>query len=232
MLSRLQNRNPAESNRTPKHARSPEQAGQSVFQTLLRPLLPFVKSVFSQSCRYVWQDEALIFCEIRQHDGGERRTFSCPSSSGGEELFAFLDDVYTVSSLCGRQCNLVGEKLWSLAGDVGIRMKGVLPTWSIWVLRSGAHREQGVGNANRVFRFEFIKEVGGRELEEERLWDVIPWIPNLQCAWQVVLQCDGSVLGTISHGAEDVGDFADENGRVGLPICRKDGALCILMLCR
>ena len=31
--------------------------------------------------------------------------------------------------------------------------------------------------------FEFIKKVSDRRLEEEqRLWDAIPWIPDLQCA--------------------------------------------------
>ena len=67
----------------------------------------------------------------------------------GEALLAFLDDVYIVSSP-GRArhlYNLVAEKLWSVGrhttahGDVGIRMEGVLPTWSIWVLKSGAHKE-------------------------------------------------------------------------------------------
>ena len=41
--------------------------------------------------------------------------------------------------------------------------------------------------------FEFIKEVSDGRLEEEeqRLWDAIPWIPDLQCAWQVLLQSAG-----------------------------------------
>ena len=31
-----------------------------------------------------------------------------------------------------------------------------------------------------------------------------------------------------SHGGEDVGDVAHENGQVGLPICRKDGTFRVL----
>ena len=37
---------------------------------------------------------------------------------------------------------------------------------------------------------EFIREVSDARLEEEhKLWNAIPWIPDLQCAWQVLLQC-------------------------------------------
>ena len=120
----------------------------------LRPLLPFVR---------VWQDEAGNFHEIRQHEGGEQGDplmpllFSLAIHNAlneakqemwdGEELFAFLDDVYIVSSpeRTRHLYNLVAEKLRSVAGiqlhTRKIRMEGVLPTWSIWVLKSGAHKE-------------------------------------------------------------------------------------------
>ena len=82
--------------------------------------------------------------------------------------------------------------------------------------------------------FEFIKEVSDRRLEEEqRLWDAIPWIPDLQCH-DMGITHDGLGVGRTpwergaSHGGEDIGDVARENGLVGFPICRKDGALCIL----
>ena len=39
---------------------------------------------------------------------------------------------------------------------------------------------------------EFVKEVSDARLEEKhKLWNAIPWIPGLQCAWQVFLQCVG-----------------------------------------
>ena len=39
---------------------------------------------------------------------------------------------------------------------------------------------------------EFVKEVSDARLEEEhKLWNAIPWIPDLQCAWLVLLQCAG-----------------------------------------
>ena len=97
--------------------------------------------------------------------------------------------------------------------------------------------------------FEFIKEVSDRRLEEEqRLWDAIPWIPDLQCACHFLrtmhatqLFCgacpwprhghathDGRGVGRTpwergtSHGGEDVGDVAHENGsgRLGRMLCR------------
>ena len=79
----------------------------------LRPLLPFVRSIYSQPSRYVWQDEAGNLHEIRQHQGGEQGDPLMPllfsvaihnalneakqEMLDGEELFAFLDDVYVVS---------------------------------------------------------------------------------------------------------------------------------------
>ena len=39
---------------------------------------------------------------------------------------------------------------------------------------------------------EFEQEATNQRLQEERrLWEAIQWIPDLQCAWQVLLQCSG-----------------------------------------
>ena len=39
---------------------------------------------------------------------------------------------------------------------------------------------------------EFVQEVSDARLEEERkLWNAMTWMPDLQCAWQVLLQCTG-----------------------------------------
>ena len=152
----------------------------------LRLLLPFVRSIYSQPSRYVWQDEAGNLHEIRQHEGGEQGDPLMPvlfslaihnalneakqEMLDGKELFAFLDDVYIVSSLerTRHLYNLVGEKLWYVAG---IQLHtGKTRCWNQngrcppdMVEPTGS---QGVGNANRVV--EFIKEVGDRRLEEEQ----------------------------------------------------------------
>ena len=40
---------------------------------------------------------------------------------------------------------------------------------------------------------EFAQVVCAARLEEEdKLWEAIKWIPDLQCAWQVFVQCAGS----------------------------------------
>ena len=38
----------------------------------------------------------------------------------------------------------------------------------------------------------FVEEIVIKRLEgERRFWDSIPWVPDLQCAWQILLQCVG-----------------------------------------
>ena len=183
----------------------------------LRPLLPFVRSIYSQPSRYVWRDEAGDLHEIRQHEGGEQGDPLMPllfslaihnalleaklEMLDGEELFAFLDDVYIVSSPERTRYlyNLVAEKLWSVAG---IQLHtGKTRCWNqngrcppnMVDLGPEVWSPQGVKVLGTpIGSFEFIKEVSDRRLEEEqRLWDAIPWIPDLQCAWQVLLQCAG-----------------------------------------
>ena len=107
----------------------------------------------------------------------------------GEELFAFLDDVYIVSSpeRTRHLYNLVAEKLWFVAG---LQLHtGKTLCWN----QIGMCPPDMVDLGPEVWSsFEYIKEVGDRRLEEEqRLWDAIPWIPDLQCAWQVFLQGAG-----------------------------------------
>ena len=38
----------------------------------------------------------------------------------------------------------------------------------------------------------FVDEVINKRLREEhKLWDAIPWVPDLQAAWQILIQCSG-----------------------------------------
>ena len=122
-------------------------------------------------------------------------------SVDGEELFAFLDDVYIVSSpeRTRHLYNLVEEKSWSVAGIQLHTEKtrcwnqsGRCPPDMV-DLGPEVWSPQGVKVLGTpIGSFEFIKEVSDRRLEEEqRLWDAIPWIPDLQCAWQVLPQCAG-----------------------------------------
>ena len=76
----------------------------------------------------------------------------------GEELFAFLDDVYIVSSpeRTRHLYNLVGEKLWSMAHGEDTMLES---EWEVFSQHGGFGSRgleptgsQGVGNANRVGR--------------------------------------------------------------------------------
>ena len=43
----------------------------------------------------------------------------------------------------------------------------------------------------------FVQAVSEDRLEEERrLWEAIPWVPDVQCGWQILLQCAGPVVTT------------------------------------
>ena len=39
---------------------------------------------------------------------------------------------------------------------------------------------------------QFVSEVSNARVEEEiRLWEAVSWVPDIQCAWQILLQCTG-----------------------------------------
>ena len=95
----------------------------------LRPLLPFVRSVYARPSTYLWTDDQGERHEIRQSEGGEQGDPLMPllfclaihnslvaakaEMQAGEQLFAFLVDVNTLTTP-GRTrsvYNLLCEKL-------------------------------------------------------------------------------------------------------------------------
>ena len=111
-----------------------------------------------------------------------------------------LDDVNTLTTpgrTCG-VCIFLGEKLalaasgWTVGRQgVGIGTTRAPPTcWSSGV-------KCGVQKASRCWALpkgtpKFVEDVTQRRLEEEnRLWEAISSVPDLQCAWQILLQCAG-----------------------------------------
>ena len=119
----------------------------------------------------------------------------------GEHLFAFLDDVYAICMPERTRAvyDLLSEKL--LAG-AGIR----LHTGKTRVWNQAGECSPGMGDfPPEVWSPEGMKilgtPVGTEEFEdaaceecieeEEKLWNAIHWIPDLQCAWQVLVQCAG-----------------------------------------
>ena len=147
----------------------------------LQGLLPFVRSIYARNTTYVWEDSEGERHPIVQAEGGEQGDPLMPLlfSLGihdslraakermrpEDELFAYLDDVHVVSppDRTRGAYNLLEAEL--LAG-AGIR------------LNTGKTRVESRRNTTRLE-------------DEAKLWTALTWVPDLQCAWQVLLQCAG-----------------------------------------
>ena len=116
----------------------------------------------------------------------------------GERLCAFLDDLYL---LCepGRVRHLYDLVSESLHRNAGIQLhQGKTRVWN----RSGTVPDNVDSLGEEVWRTDGIKILGTplgnaqfvaehtqERLEEEQpLWDAIPSVPDLQCAWQILVQ--------------------------------------------
>ena len=116
----------------------------------------------------------------------------------GERLCAFLDDLYL---LCepGRVRHLYDLVSESLHRNAGIQLhQGKTRVWN----RSGTVPDNVDSLGEEVWRTDGIKILGTpvgnaqfvaehmqeRLEEEQRLWDAIPSVPDLQCAWQILVQ--------------------------------------------
>ena len=160
----------------------------------LQGLLLFVRAVYSRPSCYKWRDSSGTCHDIHQHEGGEQ-------GDPLELLFAFLDDVYVVCSpnrvravfdLLARelsehaaiQLNEGKTRVWNRAGVRPPHMEDLGP--EVW-------NEEGVkilGTPTGSHRF--IEAVTEERLtEERRLRDALAWVPDLQSAWQILLQCAG-----------------------------------------
>ena len=75
-------------------------------------------------------------------------------------------------------------RVWNVAGVRSVNLEDLGP--DVWNPRRIKILGTPVGSQ------EFIQEVCEERLQQEReLWEAIPWVPDLQCAWQVLLQCAG-----------------------------------------
>ena len=154
---------------------------------------------------------------IEQHEGGEQGDPLMPllfslaihnalkdvqgHLENGELLFAFLDDVYVVClpHRVRSIFNLLGDRLSTMAG---IRLhEGKTRVWN----KAGECPEEIAELGPEVWSPEGVKILGTpvgsgefvarvvaeRLAKEQKLWDALPWIPDVQCAWQVLVQCAG-----------------------------------------
>ena len=119
----------------------------------------------------------------------------------GEFLFAFLDDVYVVAQPARIRVlhNLLGAKLHE---GVGIQLhEGKTRTWNRGRLCPDEMQQLGPAVwspcgikilGTPVGSPEFVARLAQERLdEEEKLWNAIPLVPDLQCAWQILVQCAG-----------------------------------------
>ena len=118
----------------------------------------------------------------------------------GECLFAFLDDVYVVAQPARIRVlyNLLGAKLmegagiqlhesktrtWNRGGLCPDEMQQLVP--AVWSPCGIKILGAPVGSN------EFVAKLAQERLDEqEKLWNAIPWVPDLQCAWQILV-CAG-----------------------------------------
>ena len=179
-----------------------------------RTILPFVRLSYGSPSSYTWVDDEGRQRTVTQAEGGEQGDPLMPllfsigiqgaleevatSLAPGEHLCAFLDDVYL---LCAPERVVPLYKLLSevLAREAGIRLhQGKTKVWNqagrapedVQELGPEAWRPQGLKILGTpIGTPEFVSQNMNDRIEEERrLWETIPSVPDLQCAWQLLVQ--------------------------------------------
>ena len=166
-------------------------------------------SIGAQCCRNSWKCRESNTEPIRQDDEGHRHDMEQHEGvkeelESGKMLFAFLDDTYVLSR--GDRTrpifNLLAVKV-HLQASIRLHASKTR-TWNMSEARppdvddlgpgvwhgegggKGAH--QGVGHAS-WFRSLVQSHTDGRLEEEHKLWEAVGWVPDAQCAWQILVQC-------------------------------------------
>ena len=179
-----------------------------------RALLPFVRLSYATPSTYVWFDNQGERRTVTQAEGGEQGDPLMPLlfSIGiqgaleevstllvaGEQLCAFLDDVYIVCQPCRVRFlyDRLGEALLRVAGirlhqgKTRVWNKSQLQPPNVEELGPDVWQPKGITVLGTPIGSEdYVREKMNRRVEEERrLWDTIPAVPDLQCAWQLLLQ--------------------------------------------
>ena len=174
----------------------------------LHGLLPFVRAMYSDPSQYSWRDAAGTQHVILQCEGGEQGDPLMPllfslaihdalaetkdALEDGEELLAFLDDIYAISEP-GRTRAVYNTLAEKLATKAGIHLHtGKTRVWNqegvclpnledlgpdVWSSRGVKILGTPVGSDD------FVQELCEERLRSENdLWDAIPIVPDLQCA--------------------------------------------------
>ena len=179
-----------------------------------REILPFVRLSYAQPSEYSWYDESGQRRTVRQAEGGEQGDPMMPllfsigiqgaleevsrSLRPEERLCAFLDDVYLLC-LPDRVASLYELLSDALLRMAGIRLhQGKTRTWKnagivpegIEELGEEAWQPDGITILGTpIGTAQYIStKMGERIAREQVLWEAIPRVPDLQCAWQLLLQ--------------------------------------------
>ena len=195
----------------------------------LAPLLPFVRMWYSRPSTYTWRDEHNTVHHIPQAEGVEQGDPLSPllfslavhaslrhaneSLRPGEYLFAFLDDVYTVTSR-SRATAVARMVAASIHDHAGVEPK--LGKFQIWG-RGGGPEPPGIDDllegaprpeepvwkgdlederngivilGTPVGSPAFVQRFLGNRLEvQSRFWERLKQVPDLQTAWLLLLYC-------------------------------------------
>ena len=176
-------------------------------------ILPFVRLSYGTPSRYSWWDEAGQRRTVTQAEGGEQGDPLMPylfsigiqgaleevaaTLQPGEQLCAFLDDVY---ALCQPdRVKAIYDTLAECLRVAGIRLhQGKTRVWN----RGGVQPADVALSGPDVWEPQGVMVLGTpigspqftadrlqtRIEEERRLWEAIPYVSDLQCGWQILLQ--------------------------------------------
>ena len=177
-----------------------------------REILPFVRLSYAQPSDFWWLDEDGIQRTIHQAEGGEQGDPLMPllfsigiqsalrevaeSLRGGEQLCAYLDDVYL---LCQPERITLLHKVLadSLLRNAGIRLlQGKTRTWNqagvipenVEALGPDVWQPQGITVLRTPIGSKqyIVSKMAERITKERDLWKAIPRVRDLRCAWQLL----------------------------------------------
>ena len=185
-------------------------------------LLPFVRLIYGQPSVYCWWDDSGTCRDICQAEGCEQgdalapALFSLGQHDGleraaaelrpGEELLAYLDDLYVVTSSarakpaldvvatrveehCGIASNVGKTRIYNTTGGpapCGVAELGE----EVWRSDRPLPERGFTGLGVPIGHYEYVREWGQRRLRQEQaLLDHLPHLPDLQCAWLLLLMC-------------------------------------------
>ena len=182
-----------------------------------RRLLLFLLLPYGSKLEYLWEDENGAVSHVEQGEGGEQGDPLMPylfswgihdalaevarKLQADEDIFAFLDDVYVVSepartqtsyedlahellTKAGIQLHLGKTRVWNRNGVIpdGVAAMGA----EVWSPEGIVVLGTPTGSDN------FCQGKAVERIEEERrLWERIPDVLDVQCAWQILYQSAG-----------------------------------------